>query len=230
MRAVAFVGPSGVGKTTVIERLIVEFKRRGYRVAAIKHAAEVPEFGDTPGKDSWRFAQSGSDSVVISSTSGIFCMQGRAEAPSLEDALRLVGDCVDLVLIEGFKTHRTIPKIEIHRRATGLALVSAPETLMAVATDEELPTDVTQLDLFDTCALADFIEGHGAAELPSGTDVFVNGKLLPLKPFVKQLVGQTVLAMVSTFKGVREIRTLSIVVRNGEHGQAHGNESSRSDD
>ncbi|MDP2949810.1 MAG: molybdopterin-guanine dinucleotide biosynthesis protein MobB, partial [Chloroflexota bacterium] len=35
---VSFVGNSGAGKTTILEKVVRELKARGYRVAVIKHA------------------------------------------------------------------------------------------------------------------------------------------------------------------------------------------------
>src|SRR3972149_3691849 len=50
---ISFVGNSGVGKTTFLEKLVRILKARGYRVAAVKH--DVHNFTvDYPGKDSWR--------------------------------------------------------------------------------------------------------------------------------------------------------------------------------
>jgi len=63
---VSFVGKSDVGKTTVLEKVVRELKKRGYRVAVVKHDIHGFEI-DRPGKDTWRFAQAGSDVVVISS-------------------------------------------------------------------------------------------------------------------------------------------------------------------
>lgn len=63
---VCIVGKSNVGKTTLLEGLITELKRRGHRVATVKHDVHGFEI-DQPGKDSWRHAQAGSDAVVISS-------------------------------------------------------------------------------------------------------------------------------------------------------------------
>jgi molybdopterin-guanine dinucleotide biosynthesis protein MobB len=48
---ISIVGKSDAGKTTLIEKLVVELKRRGYRVATIKHDAHQFEI-DHPGKDS----------------------------------------------------------------------------------------------------------------------------------------------------------------------------------
>jgi len=63
---VSIVGKSNSGKTTLLEKLIPELKRRGYRVATVKHDTHGFEI-DRPGKDTWRLAQAGADAVVISS-------------------------------------------------------------------------------------------------------------------------------------------------------------------
>ena len=34
---ISIVGKSGVGKTTLVEKLILELVKRGYRVGAVKH-------------------------------------------------------------------------------------------------------------------------------------------------------------------------------------------------
>ena len=64
---VSIVGKSNSGKTTLLEKLIPELKRRGYRVATVKHDTHGFEV-DQPGKDTWRLAQAGADAVVISSS------------------------------------------------------------------------------------------------------------------------------------------------------------------
>src|SRR3990172_1057120 len=49
---ISVVGNSGVGKTTLLEKLVRELKSRGYRVAAIKHDAHNFQM-DHPGKDTY---------------------------------------------------------------------------------------------------------------------------------------------------------------------------------
>lgn len=63
---ICVVGRSKSGKTTLLEKLIPELKRRGYRVATIKHHSHPGFEIDVPGKDTWRHAQAGSDHVIIS--------------------------------------------------------------------------------------------------------------------------------------------------------------------
>ena len=64
---VTIIGKSGCGKTTLMEKLVVELKSRNYKLATIKHHSHRGFDIDKPGKDSWRFAQAGSDHVVIAS-------------------------------------------------------------------------------------------------------------------------------------------------------------------
>ena len=52
---VCVVGTSGVGKTHVMKGLVAELKKRGYRVATVKHSPHHIDL-DVEGKDSWEHA------------------------------------------------------------------------------------------------------------------------------------------------------------------------------
>ena len=60
----SFVGRSNSGKTTLIERVIPELVRAGYKVATVKHAGHGFDL-DTEGKDSWRHKQAGASLSLI---------------------------------------------------------------------------------------------------------------------------------------------------------------------
>lgn len=109
---VSFFGNSGTGKTTLIEESICELKKRGYRVAVIKHAHHGFEI-DQPGKDSWRFAQAGSDVVLISSPEKVAILERVSEERWLPQHLAMIGDKVDIVLVEGYKWASKV-KIEVN--------------------------------------------------------------------------------------------------------------------
>jgi molybdopterin-guanine dinucleotide biosynthesis protein MobB len=144
---IAFVGYSKSGKTTLLEKLIRELKRRGYRIATVKHTAH-PIAPNAPGKDSSRFAQAGADQVILA-----------APEITLEEALAGVQD-VDLVLVEGYK-RADVPKIEVNRRARDAQLVCADdERLSAIVSDRRFDADMPQFGLEDVAALADWIEGR----------------------------------------------------------------------
>lgn len=153
---VSVVGRSGSGKTMLMEQLIAEFKGRGYRVAALKHTRRPVEI-DTPGKDSWRFAQAGSDAVFVSSPGKLAFTKTTDHDLDIQEVIDILGPGFDLILAEGFK-EGTTPKIEVHRSELGGDLLCSPADLAAVITDGSLEIGVTQLQWGDVPAIADFIE------------------------------------------------------------------------
>jgi len=160
---ISIVGRSESGKTLLMEQLIVEFKRRGYKIAALKHshcgAIEV----DQPGKDTWKFAQAGSDAVCISSPRKLAFIKISDHDLLIDEVLPIIGPEFDLVLVEGFKKSK-LPKIEVHREELGNDLLCSPEELSAIVTDGPLDTPLADsyklpiLSWADTASVADFIE------------------------------------------------------------------------
>jgi molybdopterin-guanine dinucleotide biosynthesis protein B len=160
MKVIGIAGYSGSGKTTLIEKLIPVLVREGLRVSLIKHAHH--EFDvDQPGKDSYRHRHAGCAEVLISSSKRWAMMhelRGAAE-PSLHEQLKHFAPC-DLVIVEGYK-NEPIPKVEVHRRTGHTPLLYPNDaSVVAVATDEILDTDLPQLDVDDAEDVARFILQH----------------------------------------------------------------------
>jgi molybdopterin-guanine dinucleotide biosynthesis protein B/molybdopterin-guanine dinucleotide biosynthesis protein len=161
---VSIVAKSGTGKTTLLEKLISEMKRRGYRVGAIKHDAHRFDI-DREGKDSWRLTQAGADTMLIISPSKLAMVKQYTtdQEPSLTAAVAEHCTDVDIVLTEGFKRSK-MPKIEVHRSARSEKLLCRDEehdpTLIAVASDIPLSVDVPVFDINDANGLCDLIEEH----------------------------------------------------------------------
>jgi molybdopterin-guanine dinucleotide biosynthesis protein B len=152
---ISVVGKSGVGKTVFLEKLIAELKGRGFRIGTIKHDVHGFEI-DQPGKDSWRHAQAGSDTVVLSSPDRVAVIKRLEEEMGLDEiAQSYLGD-VDLVLTEGYKSGPKV-KIEVSRRERSRRLVSAPEDLMAVVADHSFEVPVPQFGLDDVAGVADLL-------------------------------------------------------------------------
>ena len=152
---IAMVGKSGVGKTTVLERVIREVKRRGYRLGTVKHDTHGFDI-DRPGKDSWRHAQAGSDSVVISGPRRMALIRQLDEEMPLNEIVKLMGE-VDLVITEGYK-RSDIPKIEITRLERGTELLCEPEELIAIIADYAVEMPVPQFSLEDAAGVVDLLE------------------------------------------------------------------------
>lgn len=152
---VCVVGRSGTGKTTLLEKLIVELKRRGYRVGTVKHNTHGFEM-DTPGKDSWRHAQAGSDVVVVASPHKLALIERLERELTLDEIAARISN-VDIIITEGYKRSDK-PKIEVFRREIGSELLIPRDELIAVVTDQPFALDVPQFDLNDVEGLASFIE------------------------------------------------------------------------
>ena len=153
----SIVGKSDSGKTTLIEKLIPELKRRGYRVGTIKHSAHGFEM-DQQGKDSWRHRQAGADTVAVSAP-GQIAFTKRTDQSALEDVLRFFDD-VDIIITEGFKRSNQA-KIEIFRKGVhDHPLEGQHNNTIAYVTDTPLETDLPLFGLDDIHTLADFIESR----------------------------------------------------------------------
>jgi molybdopterin-guanine dinucleotide biosynthesis protein MobB len=158
---VSIVAKSGTGKTTLLEKLIAEMKRRGYKVGAVKHDAHSFNI-DREGKDSWRLTQAGADSMLITSPDKLAMVkQYQADQePTLAETVATYCDDVDIVLTEGFK-RSTMPKIEVHRQDRSEKLLCRDDeydpTLIAVASDSSLEVDVPLFDINDAQGLCDLI-------------------------------------------------------------------------
>lgn len=158
-KAVSFVAKSGTGKTTLLEKVIVQLKERGFRVGVIKHDAHRFDI-DHPGKDSYRLSAAGADTMLISSPEKLAIVKKHLAAPPIEELIATYFQDVDIVLTEGFKLS-SMPKVEVHRKERSDTLLCRGElhdpTLIAVASDELLDLDVPVLDLNDPAQVAQFI-------------------------------------------------------------------------
>ena len=202
---ISIVGKSESGKTTLLESLTIELKQRGYEVAVIKHAANDFEL-DKAGKDSWRLSQTGSRIVAISSPHKLAVIRQLERDFSPQELSRFIGRDYDLILTEGFKQSNT-PKIEVHRKEQGGELLSPPQQLLAVVTDEPLAVDVPQFSRDEIQKIADLIKDKLLAQR-KGEDVelFINDDYIPINLFIKNLLARMLIAMVSGLKGVKEVK------------------------
>jgi molybdopterin-guanine dinucleotide biosynthesis protein B len=163
------VGWSGSGKTTLMAALLPELIGRSYTVSTMKHTHHNFDI-DKKGKDSFEHRVAGATEVLITGTSRWALLHENRDAPEppIEELLDRMDD-VDLVLIEGFKSHGH-QKMEVFRPDVGKALLAADDpTIIAVASDaSDLPEladkDVALIDLDDVKAVADFIVGHTGLE------------------------------------------------------------------
>lgn len=151
----SFVGKADSGKTTYLEKLIAEMKRRGHKLAIIKHDVHGFEM-DHPGKDTWRHAQAGADVVCISSPAKMAIIAKVAEELPLSEVVSRIHG-VDIIFTEGYKREgRT--RIEIFRPPVNDAPLCRQDELVAIVTDAAVYPGLPRFGLDDPAAMADFIE------------------------------------------------------------------------
>lgn len=153
---ITIIGKSGAGKTTLIEQLVVELKHRNYRIATIKHHSHSGFDIDVPGKDSWRFAQAGSDHVIIASPDKIASYRLIDGELSLDEIAAGVSG-MDIILVEGYSQSGK-PTVEVLRAANSKELIGNRDQWVALVSDFPIDMDIPQYDLNDIEGIANLIE------------------------------------------------------------------------
>lgn len=150
--AVAFVGGSDSGKTTLCAALVVALRELGLHAGYLKHAHRGFQM-DKPGADTDRLFEAGARRVaIVSEHEG--ALRFRTASPDPAELLAGAFPDCDLVLVEGFKDS-TLPKIEVRRGDPVLA--EDDPSLKAVVSEEAESRPVPHFRPGDLEALARFV-------------------------------------------------------------------------
>lgn len=150
----SLVGYANSGKTTVMQGLIRILKNRGFKVATIKHAGHGYT-ADSPGTDSWHYAQAGADKVFIAGPDSMTMHEFYQKEKGLEEILAGIND-VDIILVEGFKNEPGL-KIEVYRAENSSIRIPKDEAIIGIVSDDPIPEDIPRFAFSELEKLADFI-------------------------------------------------------------------------
>lgn len=153
--AVAFSGPSNSGKTTAVVKVSNILQDQGFKVCIIKHDPKDKARFDKPGKDSYKFSETGADVAVVSPNKTTLL---KKDTSTIDEMIDLFND-FDYLLVEGLKT-LDLPRISIFRNS--LDETYFPVT-NAIACDEtidrnEIPSTIDKLDLNNPEELISWID------------------------------------------------------------------------
>ena len=220
---IGVVGYHNTGKTTLVCELIERLRGQGYSVSTVKN---IPKDGfsmDAEGTDTWRHGESGAG-VVVASTSDETTFIMKTGMP-LEDILRITDSMTspDVIIVEGHKTE-AIPKIVLgempieseddvrrYDPATDdfdCLFDYITETIEVKKTYNKLPgMNCRKCGYNDCMEMAEAIfRGEKAISDCLMQEGFVratvDGKEIPMGPFVQDIVSKTIFGMVASLKGV----------------------------
>ncbi|WP_051305515.1 molybdopterin-guanine dinucleotide biosynthesis protein B [Desulfogranum mediterraneum] len=130
----SFIGWHNSGKTTIASRVVRHLTEAGYSVGVIKSSKESGIAADQPGTDTHGYARAGAAQVMLVTPDQLLL---RSPSPT-QDLLQLVAlhfSTMDLVLVEGFKHHPALAKIEVHRRGTDFLHLQVEQVVALVAAE-----------------------------------------------------------------------------------------------
>jgi molybdopterin-guanine dinucleotide biosynthesis protein B len=228
LRAVVVSGFKKSGKTAVVEGLVRELVKRGYCVGTIKHIREKEFSMDSPGKDTWRHAQAGASVVVSLAPREVAIIKKR---PENLDEIMSTFQRLDFVILEGFRESKGMAKIVVPRSAgevsklldkftiacvgygkRGMPMLRQGQAkeLADIVEAKSLPV-LPELDCqscgYKSCeefALA-VLSGRARVKdcqpMQGPVMLRVDGKVIPLSPFVQDLIANTFSGLLSSLKG-----------------------------
>jgi len=213
---ISIVGKSDSGKTTLIEKLVPELTRRGYRIATVKHDVHGFEV-DQEGKDSWRHKQAGAHTVIISSPQKVALIRDVEKDSTLDEIRRRWVQDVDLLLSEGYKKD-VQPKIEVFRKEKHKKLLcTKKDHLVAIVSNRKFNVGIPCFQLDDMKGLAKFIEKEFLkSKKEKEVTLRVDGKPIPMTPFVREFVTRTIKGMLSALRGCEKSKRIEIHIEGEE--------------
>jgi molybdopterin-guanine dinucleotide biosynthesis protein MobB len=173
----------------LIVKLVAQLTKEGYRIATVKQTKKAISL-DMNGKDTWRHHAAGAELVVFSAvheTDFLF------NAPlSVPEIIRVVSEfgCYDLILIEG-ANDPDVPKIQIG---------GGRKRKHTVACYENNFNEILQL----------IKKEMKMKQSSQRLHIVVNGKNIPLTEFPEHILTNTIVGMLGSLKGVKNITNISI--------------------
>lgn len=142
---ICIVGKNKTGKTRLMEALINELKTLNLRVGALKYHKHGDFEMDIEGKDTWKYAQAGADTVAISSSVKFAVIKSVEREMGIDEICDKYFADTDIVLADGF-TLSDKPRIIVADRGEDAESFKRGCDVLAVVG--------TGFGLDDVCAIA----------------------------------------------------------------------------
>jgi len=233
IKIISVVGKKNTGKTSLTVKIIEELKKRGFKVASIKHSHHKLEM-DHENTDTWKHKEAGSETVVGIGNRTFFNIAKDLPLERILFMIKLI-DEPDFVVIEGFKNYK-YAKISCSKELEDDFTLETIDALNMK--DEEIPKLVDRIekhsyDIIDTLYTSSCGFNNGETigkaiidqEIPIGDvdniDVYlsINEKVIGLNYFVNNFIKSSIFGMLKSLKteeyGIEDFEKIELVINNG---------------
>jgi molybdopterin-guanine dinucleotide biosynthesis protein B len=210
----SIVGFSNSGKTTLLREMIPLLKTKGYSVGVVKHTDHDFSF-DRPGKDTFKFKESGADNVALVGAD-LLGFRGKLDESDplfLDRLAQTFYPNQDILLIEGFKKSEK-PKIVVLSQGKEVDLFKELKgPIIATVGTRPVRNDVPHFNPDDHEGLVNsIIERFLKERKKPSIQVILDGKRIPMKHFVHEMVRKAIWGLLSPLKGFKEPRNIEIMM------------------
>jgi len=216
MKVFSVLGTSGSGKTTTIEAVIAEFRRRGYRVGSVKDIHFEAFAIDTPGSNTHRHRSAGAELVTArgnDETDLLF-----PEHLPMKSILQYYKD-YDWVALEGV-ADLPVPRIICTPEKFDYLTICSSGRLSVEQSEHDLPAfnalkDVAGLCNFLEIHVPDYLACYDPSEPMPDFDITLafDGKEIRLVPFVQKILYNAVLGVAKELEGYAEGANIEVSIK-----------------
>lgn len=215
---ISVVGQVKSGKTTFIEELVRELKKKNYKIGTLKHTSHSFDM-DIKGKDSYRLKESGSIIGGIFTDDSIGIVRDFNEKKDMDRIIEDIFYDMNIVLIEGYKLGK-YPKILVMKEQDLEEEIKEykRDEIIAVLGEGELITELNYFGKYEIKKIAKFLEGefikpYSVQEI----NLYINNKPVILNDFVQKIVKNIIDAVIDSLKGIdKKIKEIDLRYKKGK--------------
>ncbi len=216
---ISFIGWHNSGKTTLIRKVASELKDRGFKIGILK-STHHNIISHKPGSDTDLYSKDGIKNIgLIGATGSIFYTDNTNLENPLWISSKFLSN-VDIIICEGFKHSPHISKIEVvsSNPTKESLLKDQVPNVIALAIKKEYKelydTTIPIFDKEDVKGLADFILSYlFPYKDKQQLYLFVNGRLIPLKRYVRDSFKGVIEGFIKALKGTQGAKDIEIKIK-----------------
>ena len=230
MRIIAVVGTKNTGKTTLVTRIVKELVERGFKVGTVKHTHH--QF-DHPERDTGKHKTAGAEIVAGIGSETFLTLNNTMDLENVLVMMKFMKD-LDFVVIEGLKKSRyakistsefndefTIANINVFEMDDS-KLISLVDLILerSFGMINDLNCKKCGFDCCDEFIHAKIAGKPDAIQCKAESDqviLKINNHMIPLNPFVRTFINETVFGMVKSLKtnefGAKNFNKIELLIR-----------------